>query len=156
MRKKLIHKIKENIKGYIILLNIVIVILILIIIIMILSSSKENLIRNNDNINIKQIISQKSTKIIYVYSSDNKKCKFCSKTTKFLNHNQISYLSYDVEQVTKDNYQGLLKTLKIDSKLFGYPSLIYIKDGEMFANLIHIDNTETLKKFIIEYDLKLI
>ena len=155
MIEKIINKIRENMTLYIISLNVIILILIGIII-MNLSSTKAVLIQNNDNIDIKEIISKKETKIIYVYSSDSKKCKYCSKTTKFLKDNQISYLSYDIEQVTKDNYQELLSSLKIDSKLFGYPSLIYIKEGEMFGNIIHIDDIEVLKKFINEYDLKLL
>lgn len=156
MIEKVMNKIRENMTLYVISLNIIIVLLIGIIIVMNLSSTRALLIQDNDNIDIKEIISKKETKIIYVYSSDSKKCKYCSKVGQFLKNNKISYLSYDIEQVTKDNYQELLSSLKIDNKLFGYPSLIYIKEGEMFANIIHIDSIDTLRKFIIEYDLKLI
>lgn len=156
MIKKIINKLKANINLYIIGLNVVIVVLIMIIISMNLSSKKTTLIQDNDNINIKEIINKKETKVIYIYSSDNNKCRYCSTTTNFLNNNEITYLSYDIEQVTKDNYKDLLTSLNIDSKLFGYPSLIYIKEGKMFANIIHIDNIDILKKFIGDYDLKFI
>lgn len=152
--KNIFDKIKEELDFHTIILYCIILILIIIIVVMYLSSIKTEKSVVTDNINISEILEKKETKLIYVYSNKDNKCKYCNTVSKYLNDNEISYLSYNIENVTKDNYNDLLKKLGIDRGVFGYPALIYIKDGEMFANIINIDNDEVLENFINDYDLK--
>jgi glutaredoxin len=137
------------------LLYLIILILIIIIVIMKVFP-KNNLNINSEGINIQEIIDNKETKLIYVYSSNEKRCKYCSKVTSYLEQYNLSYLSINIEDISKEDYHQFLNTLEIDEDIFGYPALIYIKAGEMFANIINIDNVEVVEQFISDYDLNLL
>lgn len=136
------------------ILSVVIVVLVAIIVVMFLSiiNTKTN-IKLDDNINVQKWLDEKETKVIYVYSSNNKKCKFCLNVSKYLRKSNIEYVSYDVENFSSSDYVQFLKQLNIDSSLFDYPALIYLKDGKMYANIINIDKIEVLKQFIDDYRL---
>ena len=106
------------------------------------------------NKDLEGIITDKKTQVIYVESSDSKKCKSCSKIKKYLDDKKINYMTYDVNKVSEAEYNKFLSTLNIDKELFGYPAVIYIKDGVMFSNIINIDSTTVVDQFIKDYNLK--
>ncbi len=149
-----LKNILKKINFHTMILYIIIFVLTILIVVMYLTTIKTEQSVITDNININEILEKKETKLIYVYSNKSNKCNYCNEVSKYLNDNNISYLSYNIENVTKDNYNEFLKYLKIDKKVFGYPALIYIKEGEMFANIINIDNKEVLENFISDYELK--
>ena len=107
----------------------------------------------DNNINVQKWLEEKENKVIYVYSSNNRKCKFCSEVSKYLRKSNVEYVSYDVEKVSSSDYDQFLKKLDIDKSLFNYPALIYLRDGKMYANIINIDKIEVLKQFINDYRL---
>mgnify|MGYP007005519298 FL=1 len=53
----------------------------------------------------------------------------------------------------KEEYNKLLNLLNIDKKIFAPPSIIYIREGKMFGNIINIDSNRTVDNFIDNYDL---
>lgn len=113
-------------------------------------SSDDNTYINNDR--MEEIAKNKEEIIIYVYNSKSSN-KYNSKIKKYLDSNEIKYEIYNVNVATKNEYKKFLKLLDIDYDLFGYPSLIYIKDGVMFANIINISDTKVVDTFIKDYDL---
>lgn len=114
--------------------------------------------RNDNTITysgVENIIKSEDTAIIYYYNSassnsNNKKIK------SYLNKNKIRYYLYNDKNVDKKEYNKLLKLLEIDKKLFGCPSIIYIRNGEMYGNLININDIDVVEKFIEIYDLHIV
>lgn len=100
-----------------------------------------------------KMLTDKETKIIYVENSDSKKCSKCSKVKKHLDSKKIKYSVYDVNKVKDTEYQEFLQKLLIDSEVFNYPAVIYIRDGAMYSNIINIDDTAVVDQFISDYDL---
>ena len=70
------------------------------------------------------------------------------------NSKKIKYISYDVKNYSKDKYEKLLITLGINPSDFGYPAVIYVKDGMMYSNIINISDTKTVETFIKNYELQ--
>ena len=97
-------------------------------------------------------MSNKSNILIYYYNS-NSKNDYNSKVLNSLNAKEINYYIYDDKNVTKEEKDKFLALLNIDRKLFNFPALIYIKNGEMYGNLIGIDNIDVVDGFIKNYDL---
>ena len=119
------------------------------------ASNSVEKIEKLDTINynyVKKIIEDKDDILIYYYNS--KSNNLNNQTVKeYLDKEGLRYYSYDDINVDKSEYKMLLELLEIDQDLFGTPALIYIRDGEMYANLINIDKIETVKQFIDDYDL---
>lgn len=144
------YKLIDNKKYIISIVSFTIVILIGIITITVISNSNDtNTITYNE---IESIIKNKDNIVIYYYNSrsSNKNNK---KVKKYLNDTGIKYYTYNDQNVDKNEYNKFLKLLKIDKKLFGCPSLIYIREGKMYGNIINIDSTKVVEQFINNYDL---
>lgn len=101
---------------------------------------------------IDSIINNKEDGIIYYYNSNSNK-KINKEIKKYLDELKINYYAYDDVDVNKEDYVSFLSKLNIDKDIFGVPAIIYIRDGEMYANIINIDNKEVVKQFIDDYDL---
>ena len=101
---------------------------------------------------IKGMVDNKESFLIYYYNSKSKN-KNNRNIKKYLDEEGIRYYNYNDIYVDKDEFNNFLKLINIDSKLFGTPAIIYIKDGKMYGNLINIDNKEIVEKFIGTYDL---
>lgn len=108
----------------------------------------------SNRVNISEIVKNKETKIIYVGSRDYKKCKECNNVVKYLNNEGIKFVTYEVEDYSKDEYESMLKSIQINPVDFGYPAVIYIKDGNLYSNVINITNIDSVKTFIKDYELK--
>lgn len=144
------YKLINNKKYMISIVSFTIVILIGIITITIISNSNDNnTITYNE---IESIIKNKDSIVIYYYNSRSSN-KNNRKMKKYLNNTGIKYYIYNDQNIDKKEYNKFLKLLKIDKKLFDCPSLIYIKDGKMYGNIINIDNTKVVEQFINNYDL---
>ena len=152
----MLKKIKKFIIKYkYIFLGILLLLIISTIIICIKNNTFNNkvIVTNYDEISEK--IDNKDTFIIYYYNSKSSN-KYNKKVKKYLNKNNINYYIYDDNKVDKNTYNKFLKLVDIDADLFVLPSIIYIKDGKVYSNLIGINNTNTLDRYIKDYDLVLI
>ena len=104
-------------------------------------------------LDIDSIIKNKKTMLIYVGSKDSKKCSKCSEVINYLDKENIKYSKYIIEDYSKDDYNNMLKSFNINSKDFGYPAIIYIKEGKLYSNLINIPNTKLIDNYIKDYNL---
>ncbi len=142
--------IKRNKQIFILVCLIIIVV---IVVAMIMNSINNNK-KGQRNIDISSIVRNAETKIIYVSSSDSKKCKKCSTIRKYLDSQNIKYVTYDVESYSKKEYKEMLKTIEINPDDFDYPAVIYIREGRLYSNIINLEDTKPVKEFIDTYDLK--
>jgi len=110
----------------------------------------ENMLITNDE--IKNVISNKDAKVIYVVDSNDGNV-FNYQIASRLKDKSVSYSVYDINEVDNSTYKSLLSMLDIDYDLFGSPAIIYIDGGIMFANIIHINDLDVVDRFISDYDL---
>lgn len=103
---------------------------------------------------VNEIIADKKTQVIYVENSNSNECKNCAKIKKYLEGKSLNYEVYDVNKNGNSDYKRLLDNLNINEDVFNYPAVIYIKDGNMYANIINIDDTKVVDQFIKDYNLK--
>ena len=101
---------------------------------------------------VKELINNKEDVIIYYFNS-NSSNKNNRNIKKYLDELGIIYYQYNDKDVDKDEYKKFLKLIEIDENLFGLPSIIYIKDGKMYGNIINIDGKDVVKQFVDDYDL---
>lgn len=106
-----------------------------------------------DSANIETIMKNGETKIVFVMSSDKSNEKKSNKIKDYLDSKNINYVTYDVSKYSKEDYQKMLQDLSINPSDFGYPAVIYIKDGKLYSNVINLDDTKVVDTFIKDYDL---
>ena len=106
-----------------------------------------------DSANIETIMKNGETKIVFVMSSDKSNEKKSNKIKDYLDSKNINYETYDVSKYSKKDYQKMLQDLSINPSDFGYPAVIYIKDGKLYSNVINLDDTKVVDTFIKDYDL---
>ena len=142
--------------------NIVILIIGLIIIIggfIIIKNNKKgtlddiNIVHTKDKkIDLEQLKTRMDNKeniLVYYYNDD----KISMSIKYYLDQNNIDYYGYDKSTSSDKDYQEFLNILNIDPDLFGMPAVIYIRDGEMFSNIINITEVKTVEHFVKEYNL---
>ena len=141
----------KNKKRNIIAICVLIVIILIIILInkYWIPKKDKNTIMYND---IVTMIDNKDTFLIYYYNSKSSN-KNNKNIKKYLDKEGIRYFNYNDVLIKREEYNNFLKLINIDKSLFGTPSLIYIKNGKMYGNLINIDNSDIVKQFIDTYDL---
>lgn len=108
--------------------------------------------RTIDYKELKGMMDKHETFVIYYYNNKSSNLKNLT-IKKHLYNKGIKYYLYDDMRTDRDEYNKLLNLLNIDKKVFGPPSIIYIKEGKMFGNIINIDNKKVVDKFIDNYDL---
>lgn len=145
-----LNKKEENKKIIILLVAIVAVIAVVVIVLTTLNKTAVE----KGKADVSSIISNAETRIIYVGSSDSKKCSKCSKIQKYLDDQNINYLSYDVSEYKEKEYKEMLRSIEINPDDFGYPAVIYIKDGRLYSNVINLEDTKPVEEFIKTYELK--
>ena len=76
----------------------------------------------------------------------NKDCENCNLVKDILNDNDVKFVK--LNRATNKNYDEITKKIKLENKREEYPVLVYIKDGEMQANLFSIDSKEKVEEFL--------
>lgn len=130
-----------------------VVILLVILGIFLVLKSVGNTEKKVDSANIETIMKNGETKLIFVMSSDKSKAGKSNDIKKYLDDKKINYVTYDVSKYSKKDYQKMLQDLSINPSDFGYPAVIYIKDGKLYSNIINLDDTKVVDTFIKDYDL---
>lgn len=144
---------KEMEKKKTIIIIAVVVVVLIALIIFLANRSKEQM-EEKQKANVSEIIEKAQTKVVYVESSDEKKCSKCKDIKKYLDDKNINYLVYDVEDHSNKEYIETLKKLEINPSDFGYPAVVYIKEGRLYSNVINLTGTSALENFIKTYELK--
>jgi hypothetical protein len=140
------------IKKRYIFITISVLLLFAIILVYIKNNTFNNIVIEANFKKIEELIDNKENFIIYYYNSKSSN-RYNKKVKKILNQKDINYYIYNDKKVTKEEYNNFLNLLGIDEKLFSTPSLIYIRDGNMYSNLININNINSLNRYIEDYDL---
>ena len=146
--KKLIDRVVADKKFRIIFIIIVVILIILLLFIFNSFGSKKNISYDR----VKTALDEKEEIIVYYYNS-NSSNKNNKEVKKALDKLGINYYIYDDAKVDKKEYDDLLKLLNINKEIFGAPSIIYIKKGRMYANIIKIDDPSVVKTFVDGYNL---
>lgn len=128
------------------------IILFIIIIVAIATSLYSGKARTIDYNELKSMMDKKETFVIYYYNDKSSNLKNLT-IKKHLYKKGIKYYLYNDMDTDKEEYNKLLNLLNIDKKIFAPPSIIYIREGKMFGNIINIDSNRTVDNFIDNYDL---
>ncbi len=152
----MINKIKEIIKKKKMRNIIIAVFIIFIIILVIIIINNKRIVSDDKNTitydEIYNMINNKDTFLIYYYNSkSSNKNNIIIK--KYLDELGIKYFNYNDVLIDRDEYNKFIDVIDINKEVFGMPALIYIRNGEMYGNIINIDNKELVDKFINNYDL---
>lgn len=75
-----------------------------------------------------------------------KSCDNCKLVSNILKNYDVEFVK--LNSSTNKNYEEIMKKFKLENKREEYPILIYVKDGEMQANLFSIDTKEKVEDFI--------
>ena len=75
-----------------------------------------------------------------------KSCDNCKLVSNILKNYDVEFVK--LNSSTNKSYEEIMKKLKVENKREEFPILIYIKDGEMQANLFSIDTKEKVEDFI--------
>ena len=75
-----------------------------------------------------------------------KSCDNCKLVSNILKNYDVEFVK--LNSSTNKSYEEIMKKLKVENKREEYPILIYVKDGEMQANLFSIDSKEKVEDFI--------
>jgi glutaredoxin len=112
--------------------------------------------RNNSSLagtKIMTSLKKNQTFVIYLNNSNSSKCQKCASIKKILDDNKVDYYNYYKDKET--NYSAMLKKLDIDENVIAPPAIIYVKDGNMYANIIAITGTtdKDITNFLKTYKL---
>lgn len=139
---------KEEKKKNALIIALIMIAILLVVVLKVATDKKQN-----QTVDIDAIINEKKTTVLFIKNSDSKKCKNCQAIEKILKEQKISYQSYDINKVSEEDYKTFLNKLSINQKVFGYPAVIYLKDGKMYSNIINIEDSKIVNQFIKDYDL---
>jgi glutaredoxin len=114
------------------------------------------IIRHNNSLvgtKIMTSLNKNETFVIYLNNSNSSKCSKCATIKKILDDNKVDYYDYYKDKET--NYSIMLKKLDIDENVISPPAIIYVKDGNMYANIIAISGTKDkdITNFLQTYKL---
>lgn len=133
---------------------IIVVVVVLVIVLGIIFATRTKSEREEkQKVDFSKIIEKAETKVVFIGSSDKEKCKNCDKMKDYLDSKKINYLVYDVEDYSNKEYIATLKSIEINPPDFGYPAVVYMKDGKLYANVINLSDTSPLEEFIKTYNL---
>lgn len=109
--------------------------------------------KNITNKNVLQIIHDNKNVVIYIADHKNKKY---NEIKNILDTNKIDYYLYDINNKSKSESNELIQNLGISPTDFGFPAIVYIKEGTLYSDVINISDVKDVKNFIEEYNLKAI
>lgn len=143
------NKGKQNKQIMILVVAIVAVIVIVMIVLRLLNGTGGA----STKADISTILKEGQTKIIYIENTEKGKCSKCSTIKKYLDEKKINYVTYDASKYSDKEYKKMLQSIEINPSDFGYPAVVYIKDGKLYSNVINLVDTKTVETFIKDYDL---
>lgn len=105
---------------------------------------------NNKN-SIATIQKDKRTVILYIWNSNKKEGK---RIKNYLDKQKLNYIAIDVKNYSDKKLDKMLKKISINPPDFGYPAIIYIKDGTTFTNIINLKDVKEIDTFVKNYNLQ--
>lgn len=94
-------------------------------------------------------IKNKETILIFV---ERDSCDRCNGVLEILDQNQVDYHLVNADHMS--HYTEMIRLVGISDKYVKVPGLIYLKDGELVANMMDIRSQTDLSAFLSEYHLR--
>ncbi len=88
-------------------------------------------------------------KTFFVLLTNSKDCSECDDYLKKIDKLDVVYYNYDLSK--ESDYTDILKRIGLSENVVELPGIIYIKNGEMVANIMGIDDDEVFEEFIKRY-----
>ena len=88
-------------------------------------------------------------KTFFVLLTNSKDCSRCDTYLGKIDKFDVVYYNYDISK--ENDYTDVLKKIGLSEDVVELPGIIYVKDGEMVANIMGIDDDEVFDEFIKRY-----
>ncbi len=88
-------------------------------------------------------------KTFFVLLTNSKDCSKCDNYLKKIDKLDVVYYNYDLSK--ENDYTDFLKKIDLSENVVVTPAIIYIKNGEMVANIMDINDDEVFDEFIKRY-----
>lgn len=98
-----------------------------------------------NNTDIEKSIRNKETILLFITK---KNCSRCIEIKNELEKNNILYAELNIDKTTINDYQRILRRIKISENDVIAPTLIYIEDGELISSLVDIKEKNDLLSYI--------
>lgn len=92
---------------------------------------------------LKKMASKEEYFIYFMSSSD---CGSCDLVSDVLDNSGVKYYEYDIYR--EKDLDDVLYAIGLSKDVLTIPGVVYMKDGQMQANLMDIKNEEVLQKFL--------
>lgn len=98
-----------------------------------------------NNTNIENKIRNKETMLILVTE---KKCNKCREIKDILKKQNVNYYEINIDKTTINDYQRILRKIKISENDIVIPTMIYVEEGNLKSSLVDIKNKNELLSYI--------
>lgn len=98
-----------------------------------------------NNTNIENKIRNKETMLILITE---KKCNKCREIKDILKKQNVNYYEINIDKTTINDYQRILRKIKISENDIVIPTMIYVEEGNLKSSLVDIKNKNELLSYI--------
>ena len=98
-----------------------------------------------NNTNIENKIRNKETMLILITE---KKCNKYREIKDILKKQNVNYYEINIDKTTINDYQRILRKIKISENDIVIPTMIYVEEGNLKSSLVDIKNKNELLSYI--------
>lgn len=98
-----------------------------------------------NNTNIENKIRNKETMLILITEKKNNKCR---EIKDILKKQNVNYYEINIDKTTINDYQRILRKIKISENDIVIPTMIYVEEGNLKSSLVDIKNKNELLSYI--------
>lgn len=98
-----------------------------------------------NNTNIENKIKNKETMLILITEKKNNKCR---EIKDILKKQNVNYYEINIDKTTINDYQRILRKIKISENDIVIPTMIYVEEGNLKSSLVDIKNKNELLSYI--------
>ena len=95
--------------------------------------------------NIEKSIRNKESSLVLVTKKD---CTSCKEIKQIMKEKNIPYYELNFDKTTINDYNRILRKIKISENDIVIPTLIYIQDGNLKSSLVNIKNQNELLSYL--------
>ena len=98
---------------------------------------------NNEKSDISKELKEDKSVLIFIESND---CSKCSLINDALKEYGLKY--YILNSDRSSEYEEIITSLDLDKNVVVAPAVIYVQNGEMYSNIVDINNVDELDDFM--------
>ena len=98
-----------------------------------------------NNTNIENKIRNKETMLILITEKKSNKCR---EIKDILKKQNVNYYEINIDKTTINDYQRILRKIKISENDIVIPTMIYVEEGNLKSSLVDIKNKNELLSYI--------